>query len=161
MSDSSNRNIEAYQSAQNIQKLLDEKQKVTRQNISANYLLEDINNSRNPDPKLLNELKIVAKGYVLRIKLQGIIKMTKNRLTKINYEIKHELDILKTITVCQYCGGTGEIIDQAYERFGRKIHTTISTKPCQHCKGVGEISLGTDLEKIVKEIMEQTGSSNS
>ncbi|MHA1973143.1 MAG: hypothetical protein ACTSW1_09130 [Candidatus Hodarchaeales archaeon] len=162
MSDLTNRINDAYQSAKSLQKLSQEKDTLIQIIKSAEKLLESERNNEPLDPELLMLLEIGApRGYALRIKLRGLLSIKKSRLHEVNSNIKQEIEILQKITICPYCRGSGEVMDHGYERFERRIHTTTSSKNCEHCNGTGITNLGEEVEKMVQETLEKVSGNHS
>jgi hypothetical protein len=119
-------------------------------------VLEDLRANRSPNKTLLDFLEIgPSKGFALRMKLRGLLSIKKSKLQKIVSSMKQDIDILQKISVCPYCGGSGEEQSHGYERSGRRIHTTISLDKCEQCGGSGKSELGRDVEKIVNEALKR------
>ena len=155
MSDTSQRKSEAFQIARDLNTHLELRSEFLDLLNSANQVLADIRNGNEIDPELMTKLELGSGSkYALRLKLKGIISVKTSQLQKIKSSMMQDMKILERITVCPYCVGSGESLSQKYERFGRKIHTTVSASNCEHCEGTGKINLGSEVENMVSNILE-------
>ena len=151
MGESIDRVNEALQISNGIESKLVEIKRLSKEIQAAEITLETIRGNEDPDREVLNFLELGdTRGYALRVKLQAYLKNKKNQLQEIKSKLRQEVEILDKISVCPYCGGSGEKLSHGYERFGRKIHTTISSDTCEHCNGSGRIELGDEVERIVE-----------
>jgi len=156
MGDISNRVKDAFQAAQSIEILKEEIINLNKMNEKAEKILEDLGTRKDPDEGVLRSLDMgSSKGYTLRIKLRALISLNKNRLQELRSKMRTEVEILRNVSICPYCKGSGENLSHGYERFGRRIHTTISSDKCEHCDGFGKIELGKEVEKIVENTLRQ------
>ena len=152
MSVFSNRVNDAYKAAANIERLLKERDALTKSINVAEKTLTEMQNGQTPTPENLILLGLGGStGYAQKLKLRGFLKVKRNQINQINLNLKQEHSILRTISVCPVCGGSGEFIDHSYERFSRQIHATTSTNICENCKGSGQIKLGEEVEKIIRD----------
>jgi hypothetical protein len=155
MSDASERKSEAFQIARDLNTHLELRSEFLDIINSANQVLTDIRDGNELDLEELKKLELGAGSkYALRLKLKGIITVKTRQLQNIKSSMIQDIKILERITVCPYCVGSGESLSQNYERFGRKIHTTVSASNCEHCEGTGKINLGSEVENMVSNILE-------
>lgn len=156
MSDPAGRVNDAFQAARSLQTLQREKTSLTKTISAAEHVLDDIRANNELDPTLLDYLVLgSSRGYALRMKLRGLLSVKRIQLQKVRSTMIQDIEILKKISVCPYCGGSGEKLSHSYERFERGIHATISSDKCEHCDGTGKIQLGKQVEKIVEETLKQ------
>jgi hypothetical protein len=155
MSDTSERKSEAFQIARDLNAHLELRSEFLDTLNTANHLLADLRNGKEPALELLTKLELgPGSNFALKMKLKGIISVKTNQLQIIKSSMMKDMKILERITVCPYCIGSGESLSQNYERFGRKIHTTVSATNCEHCQGTGKINLGSEVETIVSKTLE-------
>ena len=151
MSEPNSRVNEALQVSKGIESKLVEIKDLSEQVQAAEATLENVRANKDPSRELLDFLEMGnTRGYGLRVKLQAYLKNKKNQLQVIKSKLLQEVEILDKISVCHYCGGSGEKLSHGYERFERKIHSTISSDACEHCNGSGKIELGDEVERIVE-----------
>ena len=155
MSEHPNRVNDAFQAARSLEAMQKEKASLTETIFAAEQLLDDIRSNKELNSIQLDYLEMGSStGYSLRIKLRGLLSVKKNRLEKIMSSMKQDIEILKQISICPYCAGSGEKLDHGYERFGRRIHTTVSFESCGYCNGSGKIHLSEDVIKIIKNALD-------
>lgn len=153
MSGKINRVNEAVQLAKTLDSLLDELNQLELSIETASSTLEDLRNNREPDSAKLDllELKFLT-GFALRMRLQGLLQVKQNRMHELKSILRRDVEILRNISVCPYCQGSGESLSHSYERFERVIHKTVQTSRCDHCKGTGVIELGPEITRILEAI---------
>ena len=152
MSVFSNRVNDAYKAAASIERLIKERDTLTKIINAAEKTLTEMQSGQTPTPENLMLLDLGGStGYALKLKLRGILKVKRNQIHQIKLNLKQEQSILQTISVCPVCGGSGEFTDHNYERFSRQIHATTSTSICENCDGSGHITLGEEVEKIIRD----------
>jgi DnaJ-class molecular chaperone len=156
LSEPNSRVNEALQVSKGIVSKLGDIKSILEQVQSAETTLEKARANKNPSRRALNFLEMGdARGIALRLKLHAYLKNKKNQLQMNKSKLRQELEILDKISVCHYCGGSGEMLSHGYERFGRKIHSTISSDSCEHCGGSGRVELGEEVERIVERSKKQ------
>ena len=140
MSNLSDRVNDAYKAANTVERLVTERTSLNEIIIAAEKTLEDLGLNQTPSSAHVLLLQLgTTRGYALKLKLRGLLKIKRNHFDEVNISLKQELNLLRSIFVCPICSGTGEFIDHNYERFSRQIHATTSTNLCENCGGTGRI----------------------
>ena len=156
MSGELNRINEAVQLTRTLDSILNDIQELETSIDAIASSLEDIKNNRKPDLSDLKSLELEsATGFVLSIKLQGMLQVKQERLLELKLALKRNVEILEKLSVCPSCKGSGEILSHQYERFERSIQKTVHTSRCEHCKGTGAIELGPEVTRIINAIKDR------
>ena len=161
MGDKSSRVNDAFQASKNIEKMLPELQNLLGLTKIAEKMLDELREGKQLEQENLAHMGLEStSSYVLRVKLRTIISSNKRREMELRSNIRTDIEILQKISACPNCRGSGEKLGHGYERFGRRIHKTISTEDCEHCGGTGKMDLGEELEKIVSKAINLVFDSN-
>ena len=111
MSEPNNRVNEALQVSKGIESKLGEIKDLSEQVQVAETNLEKVRANNDPSCEVLDFLEMgYTRGYALRVKLQAYLKNKKNQLQMNKSKLRQELEILDKISVCHYCGGSGEML---------------------------------------------------
>lgn len=151
MSDWSNRVNDALQAVKYLESLQEEMRTLTVSIGTAEKILVGLRAHKEPELELLESIDMrSSRGYVLRVKLRAFLSIKQNKLQELKSKVRTETEILVKISVCPYCNGIGETLSRGYERFDRRIHTTISSDKCEFCAGSGSVKLGEEVNKMVE-----------
>jgi hypothetical protein len=75
---------------------------------AASSIIEDLRNNREPDSSKLESLGLEkVTGFALRIRLQGLLQVKRSRLHELKSTLRREAEILRKISVCPHCSGSG------------------------------------------------------
>ena len=142
---------DALQLAKSLETLLTETKELEQEIELASTALDDLRNHREPDQSIVECLGLGAiQGYALRMRLRGFLSLNQNRLDKLKSKLRTDSELIAKISVCPYCGGSGEIIESEYVRNARSIEPRILTHSCKDCDGTGKLDLGEETSKIVE-----------
>ena len=130
LSGPNSRENEALEVSKGIESKLVEIKSPLEQVQAAKTTLENVRTNKAPSREILDFLEMGnTQGYALRVKLRAYLNNKNNQLQGIKFKLLEEVEILGKISVCHYCGGSGEKLSHGYERFERRIHSTISFAP--------------------------------
>jgi hypothetical protein len=151
-----NRVNEAVQLAKALNSLMEEMSRLEASIEAAASTLKDLRYNREPDIHKLESLELRSlTGLALRMRLQGLLQVKQSRLHELKSDLRRDMDILRKISVCPYCQGSGETLSHKYERSEGAIHNTVQTRKCGNCNGTGIIELGPEVTRIMEAIKER------
>lgn len=119
-------------------------------------IIEELQNNRLVDPLKLTYLELDSlSGVALRLRLQSLYHLKQRRLNELKASLRTNMDIIRNISICPYCNGSGESLTSKYERFEGIIHKTVKTNICEYCNGEGVLQLGNEVTRMLKSINER------